>query len=813
MRGNERRITNQGRRASDGRRGAPAWVRVLILALTLAVAAYVLLFARELARPGQEIDTLRTQAVAHEARLLAYDLDARLGPARDGMDAAASALDLRPDRPVDAVEQARTLAPGTAYAVIDIDGRVLAATGATAAAFTTTTDESGTPRLSPDGRSLLIQTPGPNSSAIVGRVSLPALTSRSGVDLWLLSDPVSVLAAGDPDRVAGADRLGLTVAPIRADGQVVPVRLEDGGVIRAAAAVGDTGLIAAASAPVNIGANALLDDAWVLTAPLAIGVVVLGLVLLVQRRQARISREWAASERRFRVAVEGARCGVWEWDLEEDEVNLSDYMAVLLGFETAGPVPAEAVRARIHPRYRDAVDHALRQAATFGAFEVTFPVADDQGRARWIDARGQSRGSRGEAGFSSILGVALDITEARRAKAQAQAAESRLRDGIESVSDAFVLFDKQNRLILWNQAFQDAFGFEAGVVRRGALKDDLNRIAALAIKGDHPAPGGRAGAREVELYDGRWLQLSERFTSEGGSVVTAADITAIKRQEAERKKAADDLQATVDQLETSQEKLSLLARKYEIAMTRAEAANLAKSEFLANMSHELRTPLNAINGFSEIMEAEMFGPLGDARYKGYASDILKSGQHLLSLINDILDMAKIEAGKLTLHYEKVALKEICEDAIRLMRGKIQECGLTLHLDAPDLPEIDADHRGLKQVLLNLISNAVKFTPEGGEITVALRREADRIRVAVTDTGIGIAAEDVARLARPFEQVEGQHSKTTQGTGLGLALTKSLIELHHGELLIESEPGKGTTVSFALPIERPQDHQTQQARAA
>ena len=254
-------------------------------------------------------------------------------------------------------------------------------------------------------------------------------------------------------------------------------------------------------------------------------------------------------------------------------------------------------------------------------------------------------------------------------------------------------------------------------------------------------------------------------------------------------------------------------------MTRAEAANQAKSEFLANMSHELRTPLNAINGFSEIMAGEMFGPLGDAKYKGYAADILKSGQHLLSLINDVLDMAKIEAGKLTLHYETVSLKEVVEDAARLMRGKVQDAGLNLLVDAPDLPDIEADYRGMKQVVLNLISNAVKFTPDGGHIVVALSRESDdRLRVAVTDTGIGIAAEDLGRLARPFEQVEGQHSKTTQGTGLGLALTKSLIELHGGALSIESEPGRGTTVSFDLPIRRPgQPARTQpaqvQARAA
>jgi two-component system cell cycle sensor histidine kinase PleC len=203
----------------------------------------------------------------------------------------------------------------------------------------------------------------------------------------------------------------------------------------------------------------------------------------------------------------------------------------------------------------------------------------------------------------------------------------------------------------------------------------------------------------------------------------------------------------------------------------------------------------------------MFGPLGDPRYKGYAADILKSGQHLLSLINDILDMAKIEAGKMTLHYEPVSLKEICDDAVRLMRGKVQEAGLSIALRADDLPDIEADYRGVKQVLLNLISNAVKFTPEGGSITLALspfvgEGGEDRVRVACTDTGIGIAPEDLVRLARPFEQVEGQHSKTTQGTGLGLALTKSLIEMHGGRLAMESEPGQGTTVSFDLPVRRP-----------
>ncbi|WP_298744832.1 ATP-binding protein [uncultured Brevundimonas sp.] len=803
MRGSERRITPQGRRAQDRRKGPPAWVRIAILAVTLAVAAYVLLFAREMARPGQEADALRMAAVDREARLLALETEIRIAPVETAVRAAAA----QARTPAGTLRQARAATPDGAFAVISPTGSVTAAAGASPADFAPT---DGKPLLAADGAALLISRPLADGGRLVGRAPLPPLRTTDGVDLWLLSGPRTLLAGGPGDEAA----LALNAFPADGRGRGTTLTVADGAVRRTTVQVGNTGVIAVASTPVSVGAGALLDDAWVLTSPFIIGVLVLLLAKLQERKQAGISREWAASERRFRGAVEAARCGVWDWDLGSGQILLSDYMADLMGLERIGAVTVEAFMERVHPRYRDAVNHALRQAETFGTFEVSFPVPDAHGRARWIDARGQARGERGEDGFTSILGIALDTTEARRAKAQAQAAEGRLRDGIESVSDAFVLFDRHGRLILSNQAFQDAFSFDPDVLRRGALKGDLNRIAALAIKSEQPAAGGRAGAREVELHDGRWLQLVERFTSEGGSVVSAADITAIKQKEAERQRASERLHATIAELEDREEKLSLLARKYEIAMTRAEAANQAKSEFLANMSHELRTPLNAINGFSEIMAGEMFGPLGDARYKGYASDILRSGQHLLSLINDILDMAKIEAGKLTLNYETVSLKEIVEDAARLMRGRVEEAGLKLVVDTPDLPTIEADHRGLKQVLINLLSNAVKFTPEGGDIVVALSREDDDwVRVAVTDTGIGIAAEDLGRLARPFEQVEGQHSKTTQGTGLGLALTKALIEMHGGALTLQSEPGRGTTVSFDLPIRRPAQAAGPEARAA
>ncbi|MBX3476949.1 MAG: PAS-domain containing protein [Brevundimonas sp.] len=815
MRATERRRQGPGRRVADRHAGAPAWTRILLLAVTLGVAAYVLLFAREAARPMREADLLRQAAIQGDADLLAARFEARQRAARGAMITGRAAL-VRDGDAMAAVEAARTEAPDSAFAVVAPDGRVLAVAGASAETFSASAAPGLAPRAASDRSGVLIAD-ADEGRRLVARVPPPEVraggVARKPPTLSLVAES-GIMASTQTDRIGRPlTALALQAAALQQQTKPRFEIIEGAGRLTAVSSAGG-GVFAVASMPVGTGAAALLDDIWVLAAPLVLGVAVLLLVLLNRWRQARISRQWVASERRFRVAVEAARCGVWEWDLGEGSVELSDYMAAMMGFPAGGPVPAETFMERIHARYRDQVGHALRQAAAFGAFEVTFPVQAEGVKVRWIDARGQARGERQADGFTSILGVALDITEARRARAQAQAAESRLRDGIESVSDAFVLFDKQGRLLLCNQAFQDAFGFAPGAVQRGALKDELNRIAALAVKTEHPAAGGRAGAREVELHDGRWLQLVERFTSDGGSVVTAADITAIKLQEAERQKASDNLRAMVDQLEASQEKLSLLARKYEVAMTRAEAANQAKSEFLANMSHELRTPLNAINGFSEIMAAEMFGPLGDARYKGYAGDILKSGQHLLSLINDILDMAKIEAGKMTLHYEAVSLREVCDDAVRLMRGKAQEAGLALTVEAADgLPEIEADHRGCKQVMLNLISNAIKFTPEGGAITVRLAAlGADRVRVAVSDTGIGIAPEDLERLARPFEQVEGQHSKTTQGTGLGLALTKSLIELHGGALHMDSAPGEGTTVSFDLPVRRAAA-QAEQARAA
>jgi two-component system cell cycle sensor histidine kinase PleC len=200
------------------------------------------------------------------------------------------------------------------------------------------------------------------------------------------------------------------------------------------------------------------------------------------------------------------------------------------------------------------------------------------------------------------------------------------------------------------------------------------------------------------------------------------------------------------------------------------------------------------------MSQELFGPIGSASYKGYVNDILSSGQHLLALINDVLDMSKIEAGKMVLFLEPVCVGDLAEDALRLVRNRAEASGLMLFADiSEDLPEVEADARALKQILLNLLSNAVKFTPAGGRVTVRAHAEEGGVQLSVEDTGIGIDPDDLPRLAAPFEQVESQQSKTIQGTGLGLALSKAFVALHGSNLTIESRPGQGTRVSFLLPF--------------
>ncbi|HSM96088.1 MAG TPA: PAS domain-containing sensor histidine kinase [Rhizomicrobium sp.] len=308
--------------------------------------------------------------------------------------------------------------------------------------------------------------------------------------------------------------------------------------------------------------------------------------------------------------------------------------------------------------------------------------------------------------------------------------------------------------------------------------DDLKILQAAFVEASY---FGRAAAAEVRLRrssgDYVWTEMRCRPATPVNG--TAAEIVAVTRDISERK---------------SHERALIDARDV------AEEASQAKSRFLANMSHELRTPLNAVIGFSEVMTHEMFGPVGSPRYLEYARLINESGSHLLELINGILDMSKIEAGKFDLSEETFDLAEVADQAAHFVKLQADRKGVVLRVGvAAEAHAIFADKRAVKQIIMNLLSNGVKFTQRGGEVRVLAMRRANGIEIAVSDTGMGISPEDVKRLGQPFEQVEGAHTRTQEGTGLGLALVKAIAAMHGGEAKIESRLGVGTTVRVFLPF--------------
>lgn len=265
---------------------------------------------------------------------------------------------------------------------------------------------------------------------------------------------------------------------------------------------------------------------------------------------------------------------------------------------------------------------------------------------------------------------------------------------------------------------------------------------------------------------------------------------------------AERLRRHVTKLETTQRELQVTTNNLRMALASAAASNQAKSQFLAMMSHELRTPLNAILGFSELMKTESFGPIGNLRYAEYAADIHDSGNHLLSLINDVLDFSKAEAGHLELHEEVLDLRELLADSVRLVAPGAMEAGIEIAMALPSAaPAVLADRRRLKQIALNLLSNALKFTPAGGRVSVRLSFTEGGVEIVFIDSGIGMTADQVAIALEAFSQVDNPLTRKHEGTGLGLPLCQRFAELHGGFLSIESTPGKGTAVTVRFPAKR------------
>jgi len=506
------------------------------------------------------------------------------------------------------------------------------------------------------------------------------------------------------------------------------------------------------------------------------------------------------SDRLLGLVMRGAKAGYWEWSHATNAIFFSDGAASLLSLERQGLLTLDDLLARAPLEANGRIREAFDTARTIGWIHLTFPVSALQGR--WIEMRG-SLSTDPITGNDVFGGIMLDVTDRKQAEDRVRAAERRLRFAIEGFTGPFALWDSRRRLLYWNRAFALDFGLQDTL--RAGLSHETMQIARSGAVLLERVSAEDSRTTLIALRSGRWLKLVERSTPDGGLLTVGVDVTENVRNAEELKKQQAKVKRAALDLERSEGKASELTRKYSEEKEKAEHAAATKAAFLGNMSHELRTPLNAIVGFSEIMMNELAGPLGHPSYKEYSSDILASGQHLLDMINDILDMAKIEAGKMTITPQPIDPVDPVDAALRMIRRKAEEKDIDLVLDADlDLPDIDADHRAIRQMILNLVSNSIKFTDRGGKITVRVEQRGPKIQFSVTDTGIGIPAEDLPRLGQPFEQVAKTKDRNTDGTGLGLALAKSFAEMHGGRMTLASIYGEGTTVAFTLPIGGPEN---------
>jgi len=387
-----------------------------------------------------------------------------------------------------------------------------------------------------------------------------------------------------------------------------------------------------------------------------------------------------------------------------------------------------------------------------------------------------------------------EMTARKRAERAVQEAREYAESIVETVREPLVVLDTDLRIISVNHSFYQTFKVTPEDTEGKLIYDLGNRqwnISKLRVLLEEIIP------RDNKFQN---FEVDHEFPTIGHKIMLL-NARRIIQKEIGSQLILLAIEDITEKMRLERE-LAERTRDAEKAQSEAEAATTAKSDFLANMSHELRTPLNSIIGFSEVLEDELLGSL-NASQRENMQYILKAGRHLLSLINDILDLSKVESGKMELEVDRVSLRGILDASLVMHREKALRHGISLDLQMEPVTDmvIEADERKLKQILFNLLSNAVKFTPDGGSVRVMAREitGAQEIEISIEDTGIGIKLEDIPKLFKEFSQLDSVYDKEYEGTGLGLALTKKLVELHGGRIQVSSEFGKGSRLAFVIPV--------------
>ena len=641
----------------------------------------------------------------------------------------------------------------------------------------------------------------------------------------LLADASGLVIASEPER----RQAGATLSSHFGAGEPLTILADKAGALRIVTVDGTDEFAAVRNLRSTSGQIAFAAPVSEMLAPwrqsalvtiLLLGSTALALVgatcaYLLQLRSARSrARAEATARAHADLALNRGRCGLWNWDLARGHVAWSKSMFEMLDLQPSSRnLSIGELQAMIHPddeALATIADRALE--ARLSSVDLEFRMRNRDGAWVWLRKRAELVEDPAT-GAWRLVGIAVDISDQKREAEISATADQRLREAIEAISEAFVLWDSSNRLVLCNSKYQRLHNLPGEAIRAGAAYCDIAALGAAplvdretTVDPGEPALGdGRAKTYEARLADGRWLQVNERRTRDGGYVSVGTDITALKEHEQQLVKSEQLLLATVAQLRQSRrsleaqaQQLADLAERYHEQKAQAEMANRAKAEFLANMSHELRTPLNAIIGFSQLMEGETFGPLGSEKYRDYCAHILSSGQYLLNVFSDVLDMSRLESGRIRLKHVQFKVEKAVNRAVLDVAPTAREKRVSIEIEVNGADALDADPAAVERILVTLLRNAVKFSPEGGVVTIGAQAFTDQIYFYVEDAGPGIAGEDISRLGRPFEQADTTMANGMKGSGLGLAIANSLVELHGGALRITSKLGEGTVVLVSLP---------------
>lgn len=489
---------------------------------------------------------------------------------------------------------------------------------------------------------------------------------------------------------------------------------------------------------------------------------------------------------RYADALRHSPVWTWETDTSGKFVHLSDNIEHCAGQKAAyfvGKSRLELIGVSLSPERRAAHKKAIADRRSFANF--VYPHAEANGRVKWYKTSGEPFfGENGE--YHGYRGIAQDVTDDILLEQSAERARERLHSAIESLNDAFLLFDAEDKLVATNEAWRNLYGEISRAFTPGMTFEQIVRALVEAKLIDHTPISEEAfiadrlrahenpgASYEVKRRDGGWHRVTEQLVPDGGIAVVISDISSDKK----------------------------LERELRAAKEAAERASLAKSQFLASMSHELRTPLNATIGFSELILSELFGPIGNPRYKNYIEDIKNSGTHLLHIINDLLDLSKIDSQGFEPEPTDIDIDELIARCARMRADDIERSGKSLEINLPPdgIHGFRGDRRALNQIVINLLDNAIKFTGDDGKITLSADLNADdALEMSVKDNGIGIDPKDMPHIVDPFHRGQDPMVREREGAGLGLSVCNLLCRELGGSLSIESLPGVGTTVLVRIP---------------